>query len=88
MRDDVDGAGNSHLRVRELGRPTLVGLTMRRFTYRKLDLNQVPAKSTDIDLLNAAGQEGWDLVCIILGVAYMRREIVEDQQPPRRRAAK
>ena len=31
---------------------------MRQWDYRKIDLNDLPRRSVDIDLLNAAGENG------------------------------
>jgi hypothetical protein len=61
-----------------------------RYEYTKLDLNMAPPRGSDLDLLNAAGQEGWRLVWISANaMAYMQREIEEEApapRPPRRRA--
>src|SRR5436853_269298 len=35
---------------------------MRQWDYRKIDLNDLPRRSVDIDLLNAAGENGWQIV--------------------------
>jgi hypothetical protein len=44
--------------------------------YRKIDLNQLPRKTDDIDLLCDAGEEGWELVAILTNnVAYLKREL-------------
>jgi DNA-binding protein H-NS len=46
--------------------------------YRKIALNQLSAKSADVDVLNDAGEEGWELVAILPNnIAYMKREIGE-----------
>jgi DNA-binding protein H-NS len=44
--------------------------------YRKIALNQLSPKSADVDVLNDAGEEGWELVAILENnVAYLKREI-------------
>jgi hypothetical protein len=61
---------------------------MPQYEYRKIDLNSVPRKSDEINLLDAAGQQGWELVQITPNlVAYMKRLIDEPEpEPPRRRS--
>jgi hypothetical protein len=42
--------------------------------YRKVDLGDLPRRTNDIDLLNAIGTEGWELVAIMsTNVAYLKR---------------
>ena len=49
---------------------------MRQWDYRKIDLNDLPRRSVDIDLLNAAGENGWELVAIAANsIAYFKREL-------------
>ena len=44
------------------------------YEYRKIDLGTVPAKLSDIDVLNDAGKDGWELVAIAANYcAYLRR---------------
>jgi hypothetical protein len=46
--------------------------------YRKIDLNQLPRKTDDIDLLCDAGEERWELVAILENsVAYLKRLVGE-----------
>jgi len=46
--------------------------------YRKIALNQLSAKTADVDLLNDAGEEGWELVVILPNnIAYLKREMGE-----------
>jgi len=53
---------------------------MTRFEYRKMDLNPASAKVSDVDLLNAAGQEGWRVIWITANShAYLEREIAEPE---------
>ena len=43
--------------------------------YRKIDLNQVPRKTDEVDVLCDAGDEGWELVAILQNnVAYLKRQ--------------
>ena len=55
---------------------------MPQWQYTKIDLNNVPAKSSDIDLLDDAGKDGWELVGITANsCAYLKR-MVPDPDPP------
>jgi DNA-binding protein H-NS len=46
--------------------------------YRKIDLSQLPRKTEDIDVLNDAGREGWELILISANyVAYLKRRLGE-----------
>jgi len=61
---------------------------MTRYEYRKLDLNPLSTKVFDIDLLNAAGQEGWRVIWITANShAFLEREIAEPELPPRQKRA-
>ena len=47
--------------------------------YRKINLNEVPRRSDELDVLDDAGEEGWELVTILPNnVAYFKREIVDE----------
>jgi hypothetical protein len=69
---------------------------MPQWEYSKIDLNQVPAKASDLDALDDAGKDGWELVGITANnVAYLKR-MLEDpvtgsrsraKAPARRKAA-
>ena len=51
---------------------------MSLWDYRKIALNQLSAKTNDVDVLNDAGDEGWELVAILPNnIAYLKREIAE-----------
>ena len=51
---------------------------MREWEYRKIALNQLSPKTADVDVLNDAGDEGWELVAILPNnIAYLKREIEE-----------
>lgn len=44
--------------------------------YRKIDLADAKHINREIELLNAAGEEGWEVVHITANnVAYLKREI-------------
>jgi DNA-binding protein H-NS len=44
--------------------------------YRKINLNEAPRRSQDVDMLSAAGAKGWDLVVILANnVAYLKRKL-------------
>jgi DNA-binding protein H-NS len=46
--------------------------------YRKIDLNERPRKTDDIDVLMDAGKDGWELVQITPNnIAYLKR-MIED----------
>ena len=51
---------------------------MPHWEYRKINLNDAPRKSDDIDLLMDAGNQGWELISITPNnFAYMKRSIEE-----------
>jgi len=63
---------------------------MPRWEYSKINLNDVPRRGDDIDLLNDLGKEGWELVAVIgNNAAYLKRQIEDPPQPePARRKAR
>jgi hypothetical protein len=45
---------------------------MPEWEYRKILLSELPRRRGDIDLLNEAGSQGWELVTILTNnVAYL-----------------
>jgi hypothetical protein len=57
---------------------------MSAWEYRKIDLNELPRGRDEIDLLCAAGDEGWELVAIQPNsVAYLKRELDEMPSEPK-----
>jgi hypothetical protein len=47
---------------------------MPQWEYSKIDLSNLPPRTEDIDLLDDAGREGWELVGIAANnFAYLRR---------------
>ena len=56
---------------------------MTDWEYRKIDLNLHRPQGDELDLLNAAGAEGWELVGITSNsIAYLKRELEELAPPP------
>ncbi len=56
--------------------------------YSRINLNEVPRRTDDIDLLNDAGKEGWELVTITTNnIAFLKRQIGEPARVPMRRKA-
>jgi len=44
-----------------------------QWEYRKINMNELPRKTDDIDLLEDAGADGWELVAInSLNIAYLK----------------
>jgi len=64
---------------------------MARWEYRKIPLNDVRPTVDDIDVLNDAGDNGWELVGITTNnVAYLKRptdEPVPEAPPLRKRGS-
>jgi hypothetical protein len=52
---------------------------MRTWEYTKIALNEASRQGDDVDVLCAAGENGWELVAVLPnGVAYLKREIPKD----------
>ena len=63
---------------------------MARWEYRRLDLNDLPRNTDAIDLLNDAGNEGWELAHVTANnIALLKREVDESgpAKPARRKSA-
>jgi H-NS histone C-terminal domain len=57
--------------------------TVPEWEYRKIDLSEQRPRSNDLDTLNAAGADGWELVGITNNnVAYLKRRIEELARAP------
>jgi hypothetical protein len=59
---------------------------MPQWEYSKIDLNNAPARSSEIALLDDAGRNGWELVRITANnLAYLKRALddVAPAAPPR-----
>jgi len=62
-------------------------LRMPQWEYSKIDLNNVPAKASDLDALDDAGKDGWELVGITANnVAYLKRRLEDPETPSQPRA--
>jgi hypothetical protein len=48
---------------------------MPQWEYTKLDLNDLPRNTQELEVLNDAGKDGWELVTILNGIAYLKREV-------------
>jgi hypothetical protein len=47
---------------------------MAEWEYRKIDLNDPPREKSDVDLLEKAGEDGWELIVITPNsIAYLKR---------------
>lgn len=56
---------------------------MGEWEYKKINLSDAPRRRDEIDLLNDAGQEGWELVSITSNsMAYLKRQPQRSQTPP------
>jgi len=61
---------------------------MPQWEYNKIDLNNVSAKSNELDSLDDAGKDGWELVGITANnFAYLKRPLEDPTAPPRAKAA-
>lgn len=50
--------------------------SMPQWEYRKISLIEAPSGGENIDILNDAGEEGWELVIITTdNVAYLKRQV-------------
>lgn len=53
-----------------------------QWEYRKINMNELPRKIDDIDLLEDAGADGWELVAInSLNIAYLKRPLAPSALP-------
>jgi hypothetical protein len=63
---------------------------MTQWEYRKINLNDLPRRTEDIDVLTDVGEEGWELVIIsVNSIAYLKRPIegpapAQETAPPTR----
>ena len=59
--------------------------SMTGWEYRKIDLNDLPRETSDLDLLDKAGDDGWELVVITVNfVAYLKRPISKPRSRQKR----
>ena len=55
---------------------------MSEWEYRKIALNQLSPKTADVDVLNNAGDDGWELIAILPNnMAYLKREVGDSVSP-------
>ena len=55
-----------------------------QWQYRTVDLNDLPPRVRELDLLNAAGEVGWELVTITDNrIAFLKCQIDDDPAPGR-----
>jgi hypothetical protein len=56
--------------------PASTDLEMPEWQYITRDLNDLPRRTTVLDLLNGAGKDGWELVMITRNnIAYLKRQV-------------
>ena len=56
---------------------------MPQWEYEVLDLNEIPKRTSLLDVLNDAGSRGWELVSISsLNIAVLKRQIAPPPPPP------
>ena len=64
---------------------------MMQWEYRKIDLNNTPRMTDDVDMLIDAGKDRWELVGITTNnIAYLKRPLEDAAAPAatvRRKAA-
>ena len=57
-----------------------------KFEYHKIDLSSATTKRSDVDVLNDAGRDGWELVSITANhIAYFKRAVPVPKAPARGR---
>jgi hypothetical protein len=55
---------------------------MVRWEYHALDLADLPGRVNEVEMLNKAGEDGWELIAIVANhVAYLRRQVDEPDAP-------
>lgn len=55
---------------------------MTKWEYEKIDLNSLPRHESEIDALNLAGSNGWELVGInSCNIAIMKRAVTAPKAP-------
>jgi hypothetical protein len=49
---------------------------MLQWQYGETQLSELPRRANEVDLLNDAGAEGWELVSITVNnIAYLKRQV-------------
>jgi hypothetical protein len=55
---------------------------MPRWEYAMIHLSELPRGTDEIDILNDAGEDGWELVSIVANnVAHLKRQITASAAP-------
>jgi hypothetical protein len=58
---------------------------MSEWEYTIINLSDVPAKILAVDVLNTAGEKGWELIAITANhIAYLKRQVAKPPARPRR----
>ena len=61
---------------------------MPQWQYCVIYLNDAPRESNELDVLNDAGGEGWELIGITVNnIAYMKHQILAPAKTLRRKAS-
>lgn len=47
---------------------------MKKFQYKTIQLST--SRKNNTELLNKEGEEGWELVCVHKGIAYLKLETI------------
>jgi hypothetical protein len=56
---------------------------MVRWEYSMIDLANLPARTDEVDVLNDAGEQGWELIAIMSNHnAYLRRHVADPSDGP------
>ena len=56
---------------------------MSEWEYLKINLSELPRRSDDIDVLNDAGKESWELVAVTnFNIAFLKRMVSEPAPMP------
>jgi hypothetical protein len=55
---------------------------MANWEYSRLNLNDLPRETSELDLLNDAGEEGWELVFITSNHIAILKRSSDKQSPP------
>ena len=55
---------------------------MPRWEYSMIHLSELPRGTDEIDILNDAGEDGWELVSVMANnIAYLKRQVTESAAP-------
>ena len=63
-----------------------MGVQQQQWQYLQVNIFDLKRGERELDILNAAGSEGWEPIGLAVnGVAILKRPVVEDAPPRRRR---